>query len=197
VKLTRSRIEQIIKEEVLNFGEAEEYEEAEEPEREPQTHQRTPRETLHLIATKATLLHNMIGEDTELDERIRKYITRTAYHLYQVERTLEKQKFEGETLFRESMKLERVNEEESPFADAAARALDIELKKPEFKEHAAEIIMRIRAQGHRTDPSEEAWDVSPKRKTAADEVDKDKMAQELGDFLQSDAGKWAVSLIIS
>ena len=77
----------------------------------PDPSDRTPKEDLQQIVNDATLLHNMLGDDMELDAEIQKGIIVASNNLHNVINKLKKQKFEGSTLFRESAEYLKEDEE--------------------------------------------------------------------------------------
>ena len=101
MKLSRTRLIEIVKEEILkeNLAHTEDNE------------GQMARSNLFQISSDATLLHNMIGDNQQLPGWVQEFLALASDHLHHVKKFLRNEKYAGTTLFMESSDEKQINEE--------------------------------------------------------------------------------------
>ncbi len=167
----------------------------------PDASDRTPKEDLQQIVNDATLLHNMLGDDMELDFEIQKGIIIASNNLHNVISKMKEQKFEGSTLFRESKEPEQIDEVAQAALAIARPVLAWIAKNPSS---AAEIAMTIAQLWPKDGEKPAAATGAGGAKSWGDYIEPDEnfnptddasAAKKLIEFLRSPAGKWAISAV--
>jgi len=167
----------------------------------PDASDRTPKEDLQQIVNDATLLHNMLGDDMELDFEIQKGIIIASNNLHNVISKMKEQKFEGSTLFRESKEPEQIDEVAQAALAIARPVLAWIAKNPRIAAEIAMTIAHLWPKGEQRPEMEDetaaggaqSWGDYIEGDEDFNPADDASAASKLISFLRSPAGKWAIS----